>query len=204
MTVNENVSFTYCTFTIRLLDCSRLAINWKTDNDITISQHYVGVSFFDVGLFLLWSLVTGPSFMSISSLFLELRQFSLARDWPELRKSEIPPSEFHQIYGDWGKLIIPRFSTNFSKEMLLNVVKRQDYSFYPVWVIKGKPTEGWCGGRGEGGEGGRRLNIRVNMPIEKSDKNNGIRVFFIKIFKIYTKNTHITNKYNITRIFLKL
>ena len=37
-----------------------------------IFQHDVIVNFFDVALFLLSSLVTGPSFMSISSLVLEL------------------------------------------------------------------------------------------------------------------------------------
>ena len=65
---------------------------------------------FKVVLFLLSSLVTGPSFMSISSLVLELWQFSFIRDWPEIRKSEIPPSEFCPISGDWGKLGIPNLA----------------------------------------------------------------------------------------------
>ena len=51
--------------------------------------------FFDVALFLLSSLVTGPSFMSISSLVLELWQFSFIRDWPEIRELEILPYEFY-------------------------------------------------------------------------------------------------------------
>ena len=55
-----------------------------------------------VVLFLLSSLVTG--FMSISSLVLELWQSSFIRDWPEIRKSEIPPCEFCPISGDWGEL----------------------------------------------------------------------------------------------------
>ena len=67
-------------------------------------------NFFDVVLFLLSSLVTGPSFMSISSLVLELWQFSFIRDWPEIRKSEIPPSEFCPISGDWGELGIPNLA----------------------------------------------------------------------------------------------
>ena len=70
-------------------------------------------NFFDVVLFLLSSLVTGPSFMSISSLVLELWQFSFIRDWPEIRKSEIPPSEFCPISGDWGKLWIPNLARMF-------------------------------------------------------------------------------------------
>ena len=48
------------------------------------------------------------------------------------------------------------------------------------------------------------------MPIQKSDKNNSIRIIFIKIIikisiiKIYTKNTHfITTKFDITKMFIK-
>ena len=66
--------------------------------------------FFDTALFLLSNLVTGPSFMSISSLVLELWQISFIRDWPEIRKSEIASYEFCPIYGDWGKLWIPNLS----------------------------------------------------------------------------------------------
>ena len=88
---------------IRLWDCSKLTINRENDNDVTICWHDVIINFFDV-LFLLSSLFTAPSFMSISSLVLELWQFSCIRDWPEIRKSEITPSEFCQISGDWGKL----------------------------------------------------------------------------------------------------
>ena len=44
------------------------------------------------------------------SLVLELWQFSFMRDWPEIRKSEIPPSEFCPISGDWGELWIPNLA----------------------------------------------------------------------------------------------
>ena len=66
--------------------------------------------FFDIVLFLLSRLVTGPRFMSISSPLLELWQFSFIRDWPEIRKSEIPLSECCPISGDWSKLWIPNFA----------------------------------------------------------------------------------------------
>ena len=95
---------------IRPTDCSKLAKNPIIDDDVTISRHDVIVKFFDVVFFLLSNLVTGPSFMSISSLVLELWQFSFIRDWPEIRKSEIPPSEFCPISGDWGKLWIPNLA----------------------------------------------------------------------------------------------
>ena len=49
------------------------------------------------------------------------------------------------------------------------------------------------------------------MPSQNSDKNNSIRIIYIKfiikanIIKIYIKNTHfITRKYDITRIFIKI
>ena len=66
--------------------------------------------FFDIALFLLSRLVTGPIFMSVSSLVLELRQFRFIRDWQEIRKSEIPPSVFCSISGYWDNLRIPNMA----------------------------------------------------------------------------------------------
>ena len=71
-------------------------------------------NFSEVVLFLLSTLVTGPSSMSISSLFLESWQLSFIRDWPEnlekIWKSEIPLSQFCLIFRDWGKLGIPNLA----------------------------------------------------------------------------------------------
>ena len=64
-----NASLTNYASGIWLPDCSKLAINQKNDNDLTGRHCQI---FFDVVLFLLSSLVTGPSFKSISSLVLEL------------------------------------------------------------------------------------------------------------------------------------
>ena len=83
-----------------LLDCSKLVINWKNSNDVTIFRHDVSSRFFDAVLFLLSSWVTGPSFMSISSLVLELGQFSFISDWPEMRKLKIPLSN-KMLLNDW-------------------------------------------------------------------------------------------------------
>ena len=66
--INENASFTDYASGIRLPDCSKLIINRKSDSDVTIFQHAIIVNFFGVVLFLLSSLATGPSFMSVSSL----------------------------------------------------------------------------------------------------------------------------------------
>ena len=98
---------------IRLPDCSKLAINRKDDNDVTFCRNVVIISFFDIALFLLSGLITGPSFMSLSSLVLELWQFSFIRDWPEICKSEMPPSEFYPIPGKWSELEIPNLGRMF-------------------------------------------------------------------------------------------
>ena len=77
-------------------------------SDMTSSSN-----FFDSVLFLLSSLVTGPGFMSNSWLVLELWQLSFIKDWPEIRKSEIPPSEFRPISRDWVKLGTPNLARMF-------------------------------------------------------------------------------------------
>ena len=41
MTINENLGFTDYTFGNWLLDCSKLAINWKKDNGVSIFRHDV-------------------------------------------------------------------------------------------------------------------------------------------------------------------
>ena len=89
----------------------RTAPNWPKIRKMTMTSQFSDMTspsyFFEVVLFLLPSLVTGSSFMSISSLVLELWQFPFIRDWPEIRKSEISPSELCQVSGDLDKLGIP-------------------------------------------------------------------------------------------------
>ena len=124
------------------------APNWPEIWKMTMTSQFSGMTstsiFFEVVLFFLSSFVTGPSFMSVSSLVLELWQFSFIRDWPEIRKSEISPSEFCPISGDCQYLLYlnTKFGTNVSNRMLLNAAKFQGYCFYRFWVIQGKPTWG--------------------------------------------------------------
>ena len=68
----SSISFINCASGIRLPDCFKLAINQKNDNDVTIWWHGDIVNFFNVVIFLLSGSVTGPSFIAISSLVLEL------------------------------------------------------------------------------------------------------------------------------------
>ena len=60
---------------------------------------------FDLTVFLLTSLVSGPSFISIS--WPELRKFLLVKDWPVIWKSSIPQSKFYPVSWEWDKLEIP-------------------------------------------------------------------------------------------------
>ena len=62
----------------------RIAPNWPEIGKVLMTLQFADMTlwsnFFDVLLFLLSSLVTGPSFMSISSLILGLWQFSFISD----------------------------------------------------------------------------------------------------------------------------
>ena len=95
----------------------RTALNWPKIRKMTVTSQFSdmtsGQFFFDVILLLSSSLVTGPSLMSVSSLVLELWQYSFKRDWPEIRKSEIPPSDFCPISGDWSEIWIPNLARMF-------------------------------------------------------------------------------------------
>ena len=90
------------------------APNWPKIREIAMTLQYSDMTsssnFFDVVLFLLSRLVTGATSMPISSLLLKLWEFSFIRDWPEIRKPEIPPSEFCPVSGDWSKLWIPNLA----------------------------------------------------------------------------------------------
>ena len=111
VTIHENMTFADSVSRNPPPDCSKLTKNRKSDNDATFFRNNIIVNFFfGVVLFLLSSLGTGPSFMSLSYLVLELWQFSFIRDWPEIRKSEILPFEFSTIFEDWGELWIPKFA----------------------------------------------------------------------------------------------
>ena len=104
-------------------------------SDMTSSSN-----FFWSCLFLLITLVTSPIFMSTLSLVLESWQFPVIRDWREIRKSEIPPSEFYPISRDWDELGITDLARMSLIKCLLNAAKCLGYSSYSFWVIKGKPT----------------------------------------------------------------
>ena len=72
VTITENIIFADSVSVLRPPECSKLAKKPENDNDITIFRDDVIVNFFDFIFFLLSGLVTGPIFMSIPSLVLEL------------------------------------------------------------------------------------------------------------------------------------
>ena len=96
--------------------------------------------FFDVALFHLSSLVTGPSIMSISLVVMELRQFSFIRDWAEILKSEIPLSKFCPISGHWSKSGMPSLTQRSLIKFYWMLQNARVNSFYSFWVINGKQT----------------------------------------------------------------
>ena len=120
--------------------------------------------FFDAVLFILSSLVTGPGFMSLSSLVLELWQFLFLRDWPEIQKSEILLSEFCSISGDWGKLGITNLALKFLIECYW-MLENAKVTAFTVYELLRKDQQG-------GGGGGVKLpptQIRVNGLLKRYD-----------------------------------
>ena len=144
-------------------------------------------NFFDVVLFLLSGLVTGPTFISISSLVLELWLFFFVRDWPEIWKWEIPLFKFCLTSGDWGSRNT-KFGTDVSNEMLLFAAKCQGYSFCRFWVIKGNPTV-----MGGGGKITTTTQIRVKRWLVGKE---GSDLFEEVGCNFYTKNKLKSKKFN--------
>ena len=103
--------------------------------------------FFDVVLFLLSSLVTGPSLMSISLLILKLWKFFFYKRLN--RNLEIGLTPFSFLANIWKqeRFRDTNFGTNVSNKKFLDRTKCQGYSFYCFWVIKKNST----GDRGGGG-----------------------------------------------------
>ena len=88
-------------------------------------------NFFDVALFVLLILVTGPSFRMTIFFYNGLT-----------RNPEIGNTSVWVLPNIWrlGQVMDTKFGTTVSNKMLLNAAKFQGYSFYRFWDIKGKPT----------------------------------------------------------------
>ena len=123
-------------------DCSKLAKNPKSDNDVTNYRHDVNLIFFwrcfvFLVKFSYWSkfhfnIITGSGVMTIS--FYK----GLTRN-PEIGNT---PVWVLPIIWRLGQVMDTKFGTNVSNKILLSAAKFQGYSSYRFWVIKGKPFEG--------------------------------------------------------------
>ena len=142
VTINENVSFTYCASGIRLPDSSKLDINRKNDKDVIVHRYDIIVKIFwrcfvSPKKFSYWSkfhvnIITGSGVMTI------FFHKGLTRN-PQIRNICV-----WVLPNIWrlGRVRNTKFDTNISNKMLLNTAKCQGYSFYRFWVIKGKPIGG--------------------------------------------------------------
>ena len=103
----------------------RIAPNWSTnqknDNDAIICRHDVIVKFFWRRFFFLSILVTGPSFMSISSLVLNFWLFYKGL----IRNLEFGNTSVWVLPNIWrlGRVGDTKVCTIISNKMLLNAVK---------------------------------------------------------------------------------
>ena len=122
---------------IYILQTMHLKYGFRNDNDVTICQHAVFVKvFWDCVVSLVkisyWSkfhvnIVTGSG---VKTVFFQ-------KGLTGIRKSEIPPSKFFAISGDWDELRM-----NVSDKVLLNAANCQGYCFYHFWVIRKKQRGG--------------------------------------------------------------
>ena len=166
----------------------RTTPNWPKMQKITMTSQFFDMkslsNFFDVALFFLSILLTSPSFMSISSLALELWQFSFIRDWPDIRKSELPLSEFCPISGDWGELWIQ----NLTRMSLIECYSILQISRVTVFAIFEFLRESQLGG-GEYPTHPPRLELRKKLFL-KQVKSRDSRNKYPRIM-IYFANFNI-------------
>ena len=118
------------------------AINWKNDNNVTLSRHYVIVNFFwryfvSLVKFSYWSkfhinIITGSGVMTI--YFYK----GLTRN-PEIRNTPV-----RILPNIWrlGQVRHTKFVADVPNEMLLHAAKYQGYSFCGFWLNTGKTTAG--------------------------------------------------------------
>ena len=127
---------------IRLPDCSKLAINLKNDNGITIFRQDVILKFFWSCLVSLVkftylykfhvNIITGSGVMTIS--FYKGLTLNL----------DIGNTQVWILPSNWGLARVKniKFGTNIFNKILINAAKCQSCSFYRFSVIKGKVTGG--------------------------------------------------------------
>ena len=128
---------------IRLPDCSKLTTNLKNTNDAIICRHNFIINFFDVVLFVLSGLVSGPSFMLTSSLVLEFWQvlaIKVLTKNPDIEN--IPVWDLSNIWRQ-GQFRDTKFSMNASNKMLVIVQNARFTGFFLSYLEKQNKGRGW-------------------------------------------------------------
>ena len=130
---------------IQLPDCWRLTINQTNNNDDTMCQHEVIVNFFDAIVnFSYWSkfhvnIIPSSGVMTISVY----KRLTRNR---EIGKSEISPSKFDPIYGDWGELEIPNLAQLSPMKCYWILQDARVTAFTVSELLRENHQEGWGGG----------------------------------------------------------
>ena len=128
---------------IRLPDCSKLTTNLKNTNDAIIYRHNLIINFFDVVLFVLSGLVSGPSFMLTSSLVLEFWQVLAIKGLtknPEIEN--IPVWDLSNIWRQ-GQFRDTKSSMSASNKMLVIVQNARFTGLFLSYLEKQNNGRGW-------------------------------------------------------------
>ena len=123
---------------IRLPDCSKLAINQKTDNHVTTFWKFI--KFFWACSISLVKFSYWPKF-HVNIMTGVTKIFAYKGLTRNLEIVNTPVWVLPSILR-LGQVRDTEFGPNVSNKMLLNAPKCQGYGFYRFWVIKGKPTGG--------------------------------------------------------------
>ena len=118
---------------IWLLDCSKLVINLKNYNDVTIClfwSHRVSLVKFSYWSKFHVNIITGSGAMTIFIYKGLTRNLEI-----------INTLQFYPISGGREKVGIPNLA-RMSLMKMLNAGKWQGYSIYRFWILEGKPTGG--------------------------------------------------------------
>ena len=135
------INFTGSASGIQLPHWSKLAINRKTENDITISWHEIIVKFFWGCFVSLVKFSYCPKFhvniITSSGIMTNFFYKGLTRN-PEIGNT---PVWVLPNICRLGQVRDTKFGANVSNKILLKAAKCQGCSFYRFWVIKRKPSE---------------------------------------------------------------
>ena len=123
---------------IRLPDCSKLAINQKTDNHVTTFWKFI--KFFWACSISLVKFSYWPKF-HVNIMTGVTKIFAYKGLTRNLEIVNTPVWVLPSILR-LEQVRDTEFGPNVSNKMLLNAPKCQGYGFYRFWVIKGKPTGG--------------------------------------------------------------